>query len=129
MYTEINFTAQLYVYTYTYLVWIILWLPWLCLMIFCNHGNFGKWLLFLFLTPAAPYWITAPRNLVLSPGEDGSLICRANGNPKPSISWLSNGVPIASKIFNYLTGWWIRKYEQYHLKCICIYINEEHAFV
>uniref|UniRef100_A0A8B9W123 Neuronal cell adhesion molecule n=1 Tax=Anas zonorhyncha TaxID=75864 RepID=A0A8B9W123_9AVES len=44
---------------------------------------------------AAPYWITAPRNLVLSPGEDGSLICRANGNPKPSISWLSNGVPIA----------------------------------
>ncbi|KAM3674114.1 neuronal cell adhesion molecule isoform 1-T3 [Ammospiza maritima maritima] len=44
---------------------------------------------------AAPYWITAPRNLVLSPGEDGTLICRANGNPKPSISWLANGVPIA----------------------------------
>ncbi|XP_031445446.1 neuronal cell adhesion molecule isoform X2 [Phasianus colchicus] len=44
---------------------------------------------------ASPYWITAPRNLVLSPGEDGTLICRANGNPKPSISWLTNGVPIA----------------------------------
>ncbi|XP_068258146.1 neuronal cell adhesion molecule isoform X25 [Nyctibius grandis] len=44
---------------------------------------------------AAPYWITAPRNLVLSPGEDGTLICRANGNPKPNISWLANGVPIA----------------------------------
>ncbi|XP_063252726.1 neuronal cell adhesion molecule isoform X15 [Prinia subflava] len=44
---------------------------------------------------AAPYWLTAPRNLVLSPGEDGTLICRANGNPKPSISWLANGVPIA----------------------------------
>ncbi|XP_065599491.1 neuronal cell adhesion molecule isoform X1 [Cyrtonyx montezumae] len=44
---------------------------------------------------AAPYWITPPRNLVLSPGEDGTLICRANGNPKPSISWLTNGVPIA----------------------------------
>ncbi|XP_044534506.1 neuronal cell adhesion molecule isoform X4 [Gracilinanus agilis] len=43
---------------------------------------------------AAPYWITAPRNLVLSPGEDGTLICRANGNPKPIISWLTNGVPI-----------------------------------
>ncbi|KAM5302595.1 neuronal cell adhesion molecule isoform 12-T16 [Glossophaga mutica] len=43
---------------------------------------------------AAPYWITAPQNLVLSPGEDGALICRANGNPKPRISWLSNGVPI-----------------------------------
>ncbi|XP_074196666.1 neuronal cell adhesion molecule isoform X18 [Rhinolophus sinicus] len=43
---------------------------------------------------AAPYWIMAPQNLVLSPGEDGALICRANGNPKPTISWLSNGVPI-----------------------------------
>ncbi|XP_074124430.1 neuronal cell adhesion molecule isoform X21 [Sminthopsis crassicaudata] len=43
---------------------------------------------------AAPYWITAPKNLVLSPGEDGTLICRANGNPKPKISWLTNGVPI-----------------------------------
>uniref|UniRef100_H0V7Q6 Neuronal cell adhesion molecule n=1 Tax=Cavia porcellus TaxID=10141 RepID=H0V7Q6_CAVPO len=42
---------------------------------------------------AAPYWIMAPRNLVLSPGEDGTLICRANGNPKPRISWLTNGVP------------------------------------
>ncbi|XP_033612776.1 neuronal cell adhesion molecule isoform X38 [Fukomys damarensis] len=43
---------------------------------------------------AAPYWIMAPRNLVLSPGEDGTLICRAYGNPKPRISWLTNGVPI-----------------------------------
>nr|XP_034983794.1 neuronal cell adhesion molecule isoform X4 [Zootoca vivipara] len=44
---------------------------------------------------AAPYWIREPTNLVLSPGESGSLICRANGKPKPSISWLANGVPIA----------------------------------
>ncbi|XP_060633608.2 neuronal cell adhesion molecule isoform X19 [Anolis sagrei] len=44
---------------------------------------------------AAPYWIREPTNLVLSPGEDGSLICRANGKPKPSINWLANGVPIA----------------------------------
>ncbi|XP_054843958.1 neuronal cell adhesion molecule isoform X22 [Eublepharis macularius] len=43
---------------------------------------------------AAPYWIREPTNLVLSPGEHGNLICRANGNPKPSISWLANGVPI-----------------------------------
>ncbi|XP_036720059.1 neuronal cell adhesion molecule isoform X5 [Balaenoptera musculus] len=43
---------------------------------------------------AAPYWIIAPQNLVLSPGEDGTLICRANGNPKPRISWLLNGVLI-----------------------------------
>uniref|UniRef100_A0A8C5M7V5 Neuronal cell adhesion molecule n=1 Tax=Leptobrachium leishanense TaxID=445787 RepID=A0A8C5M7V5_9ANUR len=43
---------------------------------------------------AAPYWITAPRNLVLSPGEDGTLICRASGNPTPSITWQINGVSI-----------------------------------
>ncbi|XP_040599127.1 neuronal cell adhesion molecule isoform X46 [Mesocricetus auratus] len=43
---------------------------------------------------AAPYWIVAPQNLVLSPGENGTLICRANGNPKPRIGWLTNGVPI-----------------------------------
>ncbi|KAJ7329754.1 hypothetical protein JRQ81_015928 [Phrynocephalus forsythii] len=43
---------------------------------------------------AAPYWIRKPANLVLSPGESGSLICQANGKPKPSISWLANGVPI-----------------------------------
>ncbi|MEE6480858.1 hypothetical protein FKM82_012688 [Ascaphus truei] len=43
---------------------------------------------------AAPYWITAPRNLVMSPGEDGSLICRVNGIPTPRITWLINGVPI-----------------------------------
>ncbi|XP_049993330.1 neuronal cell adhesion molecule isoform X14 [Alexandromys fortis] len=43
---------------------------------------------------AAPYWIAAPQNLVLSPGENGTLICRANGNPKPRIAWLTNGVPI-----------------------------------
>uniref|UniRef100_A0ABM5GG17 Neuronal cell adhesion molecule isoform X20 n=1 Tax=Pogona vitticeps TaxID=103695 RepID=A0ABM5GG17_9SAUR len=44
---------------------------------------------------AAPYWIREPANLVLSPGESGSLICQANGKPKPSISWFANGVPIA----------------------------------
>ncbi|XP_066489494.1 neuronal cell adhesion molecule isoform X5 [Tiliqua scincoides] len=44
---------------------------------------------------AAPYWIREPTNLVLSPGEHGSLICRANGKPKPSIGWLANGVSIA----------------------------------
>ncbi|KAE8615817.1 hypothetical protein XENTR_v10008628 [Xenopus tropicalis] len=43
---------------------------------------------------AAPYWITPPRNIVLSPGEDGSLTCRASGSPTPSITWLINGVSI-----------------------------------
>ncbi|KAI4877291.1 hypothetical protein NFI96_011837, partial [Prochilodus magdalenae] len=43
---------------------------------------------------AAPYWIGAPRNLVLAPNESGVLTCRARGNPKPTISWSVNGVPI-----------------------------------
>ncbi|KAM4676431.1 neuronal cell adhesion molecule isoform 20-T21 [Discoglossus pictus] len=46
------------------------------------------------IVKAAPYWITAPRNLIMSPGESGTLICRANGNPTPRITWLINGVPI-----------------------------------
>ncbi|KAK5867115.1 hypothetical protein PBY51_011634 [Eleginops maclovinus] len=44
---------------------------------------------------AAPYWISgAPRNLVLAPGENGVLTCRASGTPKPSVSWAMNGIPI-----------------------------------
>ncbi|XP_032305146.1 neurofascin isoform X23 [Coturnix japonica] len=43
---------------------------------------------------AAPYWLDEPQNLILAPGEDGRLVCRANGNPKPSIQWLVNGEPI-----------------------------------
>ncbi|XP_038636517.1 neuronal cell adhesion molecule a isoform X27 [Scyliorhinus canicula] len=45
---------------------------------------------------AAPYWISEPKNLILAPEEDGTLICRANGNPKPTIQWLVNGFPIES---------------------------------
>ncbi|XP_056595253.1 neuronal cell adhesion molecule-like isoform X4 [Triplophysa dalaica] len=43
---------------------------------------------------AAPYWISAPRNLVLAPVETGVITCRAGGHPKPNISWFMNGVPI-----------------------------------
>ncbi|XP_069832157.1 neuronal cell adhesion molecule isoform X14 [Dendropsophus ebraccatus] len=46
------------------------------------------------IVKAAPYWITKPENLVLSPGDDGTLICRAHGNPAPSITWLINGVAV-----------------------------------
>ncbi|XP_032936245.1 neurofascin isoform X18 [Catharus ustulatus] len=45
---------------------------------------------------AAPYWLDQPENLILAPGEDGRLVCRANGNPKPTIQWLVNGEPIES---------------------------------
>ncbi|XP_031731440.1 neurofascin homolog (chicken) a isoform X17 [Anarrhichthys ocellatus] len=45
---------------------------------------------------AAPYWLDKPFNLVLAPEENGPLVCRANGNPKPNIQWLVNGLPIES---------------------------------
>ncbi|XP_053883393.1 neurofascin isoform X3 [Malaclemys terrapin pileata] len=45
---------------------------------------------------AAPYWLDEPQNLILAPAEDGRLVCRANGNPKPTIQWLVNGEPIES---------------------------------
>ncbi|XP_049430761.1 neuronal cell adhesion molecule-like isoform X13 [Epinephelus fuscoguttatus] len=44
---------------------------------------------------AAPYWISSPpRNLVLAPGENGLLTCRASGTPKPLVTWAMNGIPI-----------------------------------
>ncbi|XP_034735550.1 neuronal cell adhesion molecule-like isoform X16 [Etheostoma cragini] len=47
------------------------------------------------MVKAAPFWISgAPRNLVLAPGEDGVLTCRASGTPKPSVTWAMNGIPI-----------------------------------
>ncbi|XP_064029743.1 neurofascin isoform X8 [Pogoniulus pusillus] len=49
---------------------------------------------------AAPYWLDEPQNLILAPGEDGRLVCRANGNPKPSIQWLVNGEPIEASPLN-----------------------------
>ncbi|XP_078021504.1 neuronal cell adhesion molecule a isoform X8 [Epinephelus lanceolatus] len=43
---------------------------------------------------AAPFWVSAPRNLILAPNETGILTCRVSGEPKPKISWFVNGVPI-----------------------------------
>ncbi|XP_041833048.1 neuronal cell adhesion molecule a isoform X2 [Melanotaenia boesemani] len=43
---------------------------------------------------AAPFWVSAPRNLILAPNETGILTCRVNGEPKPNIHWFVNGVPI-----------------------------------
>ncbi|XP_039197052.1 neurofascin isoform X10 [Crotalus tigris] len=49
---------------------------------------------------ASPYWLDEPENLILAPGEDGRLLCRANGNPKPSIQWLVNGELLESSAPN-----------------------------
>lgn len=49
---------------------------------------------------AAPYWLDKPTNLVLAPDENGRLVCRANGNPKPGIQWLINGQPLNNSLPN-----------------------------
>ncbi|XP_073682341.1 neurofascin homolog (chicken) a isoform X2 [Garra rufa] len=49
---------------------------------------------------AAPYWLDKPTNLVLAPDESGRLVCRARGNPNPTIQWLMNGEPIESSLPN-----------------------------
>ncbi|XP_035377497.1 neuronal cell adhesion molecule a isoform X3 [Electrophorus electricus] len=43
---------------------------------------------------AAPFWISTPQNLILAPEESGMLTCLAGGNPKPTITWSINGIPI-----------------------------------
>uniref|UniRef100_A0A8C5GQS0 Neural cell adhesion molecule L1 n=1 Tax=Gouania willdenowi TaxID=441366 RepID=A0A8C5GQS0_GOUWI len=43
---------------------------------------------------AAPFWVSAPRNLILAPNETGILTCRVSGEPKPKIAWFVNGVAI-----------------------------------
>lgn len=46
---------------------------------------------------AAPFWLDKPTNLVLAPEENGRLVCRADGVPRPTVSWFINGEPIESK--------------------------------
>ncbi|XP_048873643.1 neurofascin-like isoform X1 [Brienomyrus brachyistius] len=43
---------------------------------------------------APPTWVNKPTNLVLTAEKNGRLLCRANGDPKPTIQWLVNGEPM-----------------------------------
>uniref|UniRef100_A0A8C9ZXD8 Neurofascin n=1 Tax=Sander lucioperca TaxID=283035 RepID=A0A8C9ZXD8_SANLU len=43
---------------------------------------------------AAPFWLEKPTDLVLAPEENGRLVCRSDGAPRPTISWFINGEPI-----------------------------------
>ena len=50
----------------------------------------------MYLT-AAPFWLEKPTDLVLAPEENGEMVCRADGVPRPTTSWFINGEPIESK--------------------------------
>uniref|UniRef100_A0A3Q1CNC0 Neural cell adhesion molecule L1 n=1 Tax=Amphiprion ocellaris TaxID=80972 RepID=A0A3Q1CNC0_AMPOC len=43
---------------------------------------------------AAPFWLEKPTDLILAPEENGRLVCRSDGAPRPTISWSINGEPI-----------------------------------
>lgn len=59
-----------------------------------------KQLTYLYLT-AAPFWLEKPADLVLAPEENGRLVCRSDGVPRPTIRWFVNGEPIESKILEF----------------------------
>lgn len=42
----------------------------------------------------APVFISTPRSTVVMAGNNVTLDCAANGNPRPEISWLKDGVTI-----------------------------------
>lgn len=69
-----------------------------CVSVLAHHSNHTPC-----VPSAAPYWLDKPTNLVLAPDENGRLVCRANGNPKPNIQWLINGQPIESMGNSYLS--------------------------
>ncbi|XP_062373436.1 neuronal cell adhesion molecule a [Sardina pilchardus] len=57
-----------------------------------NHGHTHH--VITVQVKAAPYWTSAPRNLILAPKESGILTCLAGGIPKPKVAWSVNGMPI-----------------------------------
>uniref|UniRef100_A0A8D3DLU9 Neural cell adhesion molecule L1 n=1 Tax=Scophthalmus maximus TaxID=52904 RepID=A0A8D3DLU9_SCOMX len=46
---------------------------------------------------AAPFWLEKPSDLVLAPEENGRLVCRTDGAPRPTVAWFVNGEPIESR--------------------------------
>lgn len=43
---------------------------------------------------SAPIFVAAPRNIVVVKGTNMTLDCAANGNPRPNLTWLKDGVTI-----------------------------------
>ncbi|XP_059383537.1 neurofascin-like isoform X1 [Carassius carassius] len=44
---------------------------------------------------SVPFWVEKPESLVLSRDDSGSIVCSADGIPRPQIQWLVNGEPIS----------------------------------
>lgn len=53
----------------------------------------------------APIFITRPKSAVVKEGETLTLDCAANGNPRPWLVWLKDGVAINMSYVNILKSW------------------------
>ena len=52
-----------------------------------------------FCLSAAPFWLEKPVDLVLAPEENGALVCRSDGIPRPAIRWFINGESLESRLY------------------------------
>lgn len=58
----------------------------------CLAETFCDWLFVFCGDPAAPYWIKEPKSQLYAPGETVKLECKADGIPKPEVTWSINGI-------------------------------------
>lgn len=74
----------------------------------CSFCTITLYLTYLRLT-AAPFWLEKPTNLVLAPEENGRLVCRSDGVPRPTVSWFINGEPIEGEFLEIMSTTYRRK--------------------
>uniref|UniRef100_A0A8C2KQP9 Neurofascin n=1 Tax=Cyprinus carpio TaxID=7962 RepID=A0A8C2KQP9_CYPCA len=53
---------------------------------------------------SVPFWVEKPESLVLSRDDGGSIVCSADGIPRPQIQWLVNGEPISALLSRLVSG-------------------------
>uniref|UniRef100_A0A8C1QEM4 Neurofascin-like n=1 Tax=Cyprinus carpio TaxID=7962 RepID=A0A8C1QEM4_CYPCA len=54
---------------------------------------------------SVPFWVEKPESLVLSRDDGGSIVCSADGIPRPQIQWLVNGEPISVQADSTAISW------------------------
>ena len=52
----------------------------------------------VFVSTAAPVWVTRPQDSYLEEGKPGYLHCQAEANPEPEPSWFRNNIKITTEV-------------------------------
>jgi len=50
----------------------------------------------MFCYAEPPVVITSPQDENVTEGDTATILCRANGSPRPAIQWIFNGAPLSS---------------------------------